>query len=84
MRSRGRYRRRLRGVFGREEEARAKSKAGGFSTPSAGYTRLMLQIVAQPPVASAAGRAWADDLIASEEKGVESCQRNSAQKAASG
>lgn len=47
--SRGRYRRRLRRVFGREEEARAKSKAGGFSTPSAGYTRLMLQIVAQPP-----------------------------------
>lgn len=47
--SRGRYRRRLRGVFGREEEARAKSKAGGFSTPSAGYTRLRLQIVAQPP-----------------------------------
>ena len=46
--SRGRYRRRLRRVFGREE-ARAKSKAGGFSTPSAGYTRLMLQIVAQPP-----------------------------------
>ena len=47
--SRGRYRRRLRRVFGREEEARAKSKAGGFSTPSAGYDRLMLQIVAQPP-----------------------------------
>ena len=46
--SRGRYRRRLRRMFGREE-ARAKSKAGGFSTPSAGYTRLMLQIVAQPP-----------------------------------
>ena len=28
------------------ERSTAKSKAGGFSTPSAGYTRLMLQIVA--------------------------------------
>lgn len=41
--------RRLRRVFGRER-SKQPGKAGGFSTPSAGYTRLMLQIVAQPGV----------------------------------
>jgi hypothetical protein len=81
--SRGRYRRRLRRVFGREEEARAKSKAGGFFDS---FCRLHpADVTDRGATASAAGGRGQMTWFASEEKGVvESCQRNSAQKAASG